>query len=95
MLWVGWFGFNSGSELAADGTAGMAMAVTHISAAMAGFTWRLIEWSSRGKPSALGIATGAVAGLVAITPAFGFVGPVGALAIGLASACCATGVPTA
>ncbi len=85
MLWVGWFGFNAGSELAADGTAGMAMAVTHISAAMAGFTWMLIEWSSRGKPSVLGIATGAVAGLVAITPASGFVGPVGALAIGLAS----------
>jgi Amt family ammonium transporter len=85
MLWVGWFGFNAGSELAADGTAGMAMAVTHISAAMAGFTWMLIEWSTRGKPSALGIATGAVAGLVAITPASGFVGPVGALAIGLAA----------
>ena len=85
MLWVGWFGFNAGSELAADGTAGMAMAVTHISAAMAGFTWMLIEWTTRGKPSALGIATGAVAGLVAITPASGFVGPVGALAIGLAS----------
>jgi Amt family ammonium transporter len=85
MLWVGWFGFNAGSELAADGTAGMAMAVTHISAAMAGFTWMLIEWASRGKPSVLGIATGAVAGLVAITPASGFVGPVGALAIGLAS----------
>ena len=79
------FGFNAGSELAADGTAGMAMAVTHISAAMAGFTWMLIEWSTRGKPSALGIATGAVAGLVAITPASGFVGPVGALAIGLAA----------
>jgi len=85
MLWVGWFGFNAGSELAADGTAGMAMAVTHISAAMAGFTWMLIEWSTRGKPSALGIATGAVAGLVAITPASGFVEPVGALAIGLAA----------
>ena len=65
------------------GTAGMAMAVTHISTAMAGFTWMLIEWSSHGKPSVLGIATGAVAGLVAITPASGFVGPVGALVIGL------------
>ena len=85
MLWVGWFGFNAGSELAADGTAGMAMAVTHISAAMAGFTWMLIEWSSRGKPSVLGITTGAVAGLVAITPASGFVGPGGALAIGLSA----------
>ena len=85
MLWVGWFGFNAGSELAADGTAGMAMAVTHISTAMAGFTWMLIEWSSHGKPSVLGIATGAVGGLVAITPASGFVGPVGGLAIGLAA----------
>ena len=85
MLWVGWFGFNAGSQLAADGTAGMAMAVTHISTAMAGFTWMLIEWSSHGKPSVLGIATGAVGGLVAITPASGFVGPVGGLAIGLAA----------
>ena len=85
MLWVGWFGFNAGSQLAADGAAGMAMAVTHISAAMAGTTWMLIEWSSRGKPSVLGIATGAVGGLVAITPASGFVGPVGGLAIGLAA----------
>ena len=85
MLWVGWFGFNAGSQLAADGTAGMAMAVTHISTAMAGFTWMLIEWSSHGKPSVLGIATGAVAGLVAITPASGFVGPGGALVIGLAA----------
>ena len=85
MLWVGWFGFNAGSQLAADGTAGMAMAVTHISTAMAGFTWMLVEWSSHGKPSVLGIATGAVAGLVAITPASGFVGPIGALAIGLAA----------
>ena len=85
MLWVGWFGFNAGSQLAADGVAGMAMAVTHISTAMAGFTWMLIEWSTRGKPSVLGIATGAVAGLVAITPASGYVGPVGALAIGLSA----------
>jgi Amt family ammonium transporter len=85
MLWVGWFGFNAGSQLAADGTAGMAMAVTHISTAMAGSTWMLIEWFSHGKPSVLGIATGAVAGLVAITPASGFVGPVGALAIGLSA----------
>ena len=85
MLWVGWFGFNAGSQLAADGTAGMAMAVTHISTATAGFTWMLIEWSSRGKPRVLGIATGAVAGLVAITPASGYVGPVGALVIGLSA----------
>ena len=88
MLWVGWFGFNAGSELAADGTAGMAMAVTHISTAMAGFTWMMVEWANHGKPSALGIATGAVGGLVAITPASGFVGPVGALAIGLAAGVC-------
>ena len=85
MLWVGWFGFNAGSASAADGVAGMAMAVTHISAAMAGFTWMLIEWSSHGKPSVLGIATGSIAGLAAITPASGYVGPVGALAIGLAA----------
>ena len=85
MLWVGWFGFNAGSASAADGIAGMAMAVTHISAAMAGFTWMLIEWSSHGKPSVLGIATGTIAGLAAITPASGYVGPVGALAIGLAA----------
>ena len=85
MLWVGWFGFNAGSASAADGVAGMAMAVTHISAAMAGFTWMLIEWFSHGKPSVLGIATGTIAGLAAITPASGYVGPVGALAIGLAA----------
>ena len=88
MLWVGWFGFNAGSELAADGVAGMAMAVTHIATATAGFTWMMMEWMGRGKPSALGIATGAVAGLVAITPASGTVGPIGALGIGLASAVC-------
>ena len=85
MLWVGWFGFNAGSQLAADGVAGMAMAVTHISTATAAFTWMLIEWFAHGKPSVLGIATGAVAGLVAITPASGYVGPVGALVIGLAA----------
>ena len=85
MLWVGWFGFNAGSELAADGVAGMAMAVTHIATAAAAFAWMLAEWARHGKPSVLGIATGAVAGLVAITPASGTVGPVGALAIGIAS----------
>ena len=85
MLWVGWFGFNAGSELAADGVAGMAMAVTHICTATAAFTWMLIEWVRHGKPSVLGIATGAVAGLVAITPASGTVGPVGAIMIGLAA----------
>ncbi len=85
MLWVGWFGFNAGSELAADGTAGMAMAVTQISAAMAAVVWMLAEWITHGKPSVLGIASGAIAGLVAITPAAGAVGPMGALAIGAAS----------
>ena len=85
MLWVGWFGFNAGSQLAADGAAGMAMAVTHICTATAAFTWMVVEWVRHGKPSALGIATGAVAGLVAITPASGTVGPVGAILIGIAS----------
>ena len=85
MLWVGWFGFNAGSELAADGTAGMAMAVTQIATAAAALTWMFSEWVSHGKPSALGLVSGAVAGLVAITPASGFVGPMGALVIGAAS----------
>ncbi len=85
MLWVGWFGFNAGSELAADNTAGMAMAVTQIATAAAALAWMFAEWMSHGKPSALGIASGAVAGLVAITPACGNVGPMGAFAIGLAS----------
>jgi Amt family ammonium transporter len=85
MLWVGWFGFNAGSELAADGTAGMAMAVTQIATATAALAWMFAEWISHGKPSVLGIASGAVAGLVAITPASGTAGPMGALAIGAAS----------
>lgn len=85
MLWVGWFGFNAGSELAADGTAGMAMVVTQVATAAAALTWMFVEWKIHGKPSALGIASGAVAGLVAITPASGFVGPMGALAIGVCS----------
>ena len=85
MLWVGWFGFNAGSELAADGVAGMALAVTQIAAASAALAWMFSEWLSHGKPSALGIATGAVAGLVAITPASGSVGPMGAVAVGLAA----------
>jgi len=85
MLWVGWFGFNAGSELAADGVAGMAMAVTQIATAGAALAWMMIEWMTHGKPSALGIASGAVSGLVAITPASGAVGPMGALAIGLAA----------
>ena len=85
MLWVGWFGFNAGSELAADGTAGMAMLVTQVATAMAALTWMLIEWMKNGKPTAVGIATGAVAGLVAITPASGSAGPMGAILIGFAS----------
>lgn len=83
MLWVGWFGFNAGSGLAADGVAGMAAVVTQIATATATLTWMFIEWARKGKPSAVGIATGAVAGLVAITPASGYVGPMGAIAIGL------------
>ena len=85
MLWVGWFGFNAGSELAADGVAGMAMAVTQVATAAAALAWMAIEWVKHGKPSVLGIASGAVAGLVAITPASGAVGPMGAMAIGFAS----------
>jgi Amt family ammonium transporter len=84
MLWVGWFGFNAGSALAANGDAGMAMAVTHISAATASLVWLTIEWVKYGKPSLIGIVTGMVAGLATITPASGFVGPGGALIIGLA-----------
>ena len=85
MLWVGWFGFNAGSALAADGAAGMAMLVTQLSTASAALVWMFIEWLKHGKPSVLGIVTGAVAGLVAVTPASGSVGPMGALAIGLIS----------
>jgi Amt family ammonium transporter len=84
MLWVGWFGFNAGSELAADGRAGMAMFVTQVATATAALTWMFAEWTVHGKPSALGAASGAVAGLVAITPASGYVGPEGALVIGIA-----------
>jgi len=83
MLWVGWFGFNGGSALAANGDAGMAILVTHISAAIASLTWMFIEWIKYGKPSVLGIVTGMVAGLGSITPASGFVGPMGAIVIGL------------
>lgn len=85
MLWVGWFGFNAGSAVAADGAAGMAMLVTQIATATAALAWMFIEWVKQGKPSALGLVTGAVAGLVAITPASGSVGPMGAVAIGAAS----------
>jgi Amt family ammonium transporter len=83
LLWVGWFGFNAGSALAANGTAGMAVLVTQVATAAAALTWMSIEWALHGKPSALGVATGAIAGLVAITPASGTAGPVGALLIGL------------
>ncbi|MGH8705444.1 MAG: ammonium transporter [Burkholderiales bacterium] len=85
MLWVGWFGFNAGSALAADGAAGMAMLVTHIGAATASLAWMFCEWARYGKPSVLGIVTGMVAGLGTITPASGFVGPIGALVIGAAA----------
>jgi Amt family ammonium transporter len=83
LLWVGWFGFNAGSALAADGRAGMAMAVTQIATAAAALAWMFVEWLRLGKPSVLGILSGAVAGLVAITPASGFVDPQGALLIGI------------
>ena len=85
MLWVGWFGFNGGSALAANGDAAMAMLVTHISASAGAFVWLVAEWIRFGKPSALGAVTGMVAGLGTITPASGFVGPAGALVIGLAA----------
>ncbi len=85
MLWFGWFGFNAGSAVAANGTAGMAMAVTQIATATAALAWMFAEWLRHGKPSVLGIASGAVAGLVAITPASGTAGPMGALLIGVAS----------
>ncbi len=85
MLWVGWFGFNAGSALAADGAASMALAVTHISAATGALTWMFLEWWRFGKPSVLGIVTGMVAGLGTITPAAGSVGPGGALLVGLSA----------
>jgi Amt family ammonium transporter len=85
LLWVGWFGFNAGSAGAADGRAGMAMLVTQMATAAAALSWMFAEWISKGKPSVLGIASGAVAGLVAITPASGFVGPTPAVVIGLAA----------
>ena len=85
MLWVGWFGFNAGSAVAANGDAGMAMLVTHISAAAGSLAWMCIEWVKHGKPSVLGIVTGMVAGLGTITPASGYVGPTGALVIGISA----------
>ncbi len=95
LLWVGWFGFNAGSAVAADGAAGMAMAVTQIATATAALAWMFAEWISHGKPSILGIISGAVAGLVAITPASGYVDPMGALIIGLiAGAACFWGATT-
>ena len=86
MLWVGWFGFNAGSAGAANGQAGMAMLVTQVATATAAASWMFVEWCTKGKPTAVGIATGAVAGLVAITPASGSVGPMGAILIGAAAA---------
>ncbi len=85
LLWVGWFGFNAGSAVTANMQAGMAMTVTQIATGMAGLTWMFVEWIHRGKPTVIGICSGAVAGLVAITPASGFVGPAGSLAIGIAA----------
>ncbi len=86
MLWVGWFGFNAGSALAANGTAASALLVTHISACVGTVVWMGIEWIKLGKPGVLGAATGSIAGLAAITPASGYVGPIGAIAIGAVSA---------
>ena len=84
LLWVGWFGFNAGSAVSAGVQAGMAMTVTQIATAVAALTWMFVEWAHRGKPTVIGICSGAVAGLVAITPASGFVGPIGAMVIGVA-----------
>ena len=83
MLWVGWYGFNGGSALAADGAAGMAITATHLSASTAGIVWALLEWKRFGKPSMVGMVTGVVAGLTTVTPASGFVGPMGGVALGL------------
>jgi Amt family ammonium transporter len=84
LLWVGWFGFNAGSAVTAGVQAGMAMTVTQIATAVAALTWMFVEWAHRGKPTVVGICSGAVAGLVAITPASGFVGPIGSMVIGVA-----------
>jgi len=95
LLWVGWFGFNAGSAVTAGMQAGMAMTVTQIATAVAALTWMFVEWAARGKPTVLGICSGAVAGLVAITPASGFVGPAGSMAIGVAAGIvCYLGVTT-
>jgi Amt family ammonium transporter len=87
MLWVGWFGFNAGSQLAANESAGMTMLVTHISAAVASLTWMVIEWKKTGKPGLVGIVTGMVAGLASITPASGHVGPLGSVLNGFMAGC--------
>ena len=93
LLWFGWFGFNAGSALAANGLAASAFVVTHIASSVAALSWLLVEWFHKGKPTTLGAASGAVAGLVAITPASGFVGPVSAILIGaLAGGICYGGV---
>jgi Amt family ammonium transporter len=95
LLWVGWFGFNAGSALAANATAGMAMAVTQIASAASALSWMFLEWALRNKPSVLGMISGAVGGLVAITPAAGYVDPMGALLIGMtAGICCYWGATT-
>jgi Amt family ammonium transporter len=83
MLWVGWYGFNAGSALAADGSAGMALAVTHLSASAAGLVWAALEWKRFGRPSMVGLVTGVVAGLATVTPASGYVGPIGGLILGV------------
>lgn len=83
LLWVGWFGFNAGSALAANGTAALAMANTFVATAAAGLSWMFLEWMAKGKPSLLGLASGAIAGLVAVTPAAGFAGPMGSMILGL------------
>jgi len=85
MLWVGWFGFNAGSALAADANAGMALLATHVAAATAALTWMFVQWFHQGKPTLVGIATGTIAGLATVTPAAGYIGPIGALVIGFAA----------
>jgi Amt family ammonium transporter len=87
MLWVGWYGFNGGSALAANGNAGMAIAATHLAAAAASLTWMVLEWKQHGRPSLVGFVTGTIAGLATVTPASGFVGAAGGLVIGIAAGC--------
>src|SRR5215510_12026342 len=85
MLWVGWFGFNAGSALTSGADAGMAMLVTHMAASVASLTWMAIEWARFGKPSLVGTVTGTIAGLATVTPASGYIGPIGAVVIGVVS----------